>query len=88
MDALFDSMMNAMMEGAGQFPEPEFKVRNILADGDMAAVYTQLLSSRSNPGIGELRQIDLFRFQGDKIAEYWDNTQAIDNSMPNAAGAF
>ncbi len=88
MDALFDSMTTVMKNGAAQFPEPDFKVRYILVDGDMAAVYTQLLGSRSNPRMGGLRQVHLFRFQGDKITEYWDITQTIDKSMPNAAGAF
>jgi len=60
----------------------------VLVDGDMAAAYTVLLNSKSNPGQGGLRQVHLFRFEGDKIAEYWDITQQIMPSMPNAGGAF
>ena len=37
---------------------------------------------------GGLRQVHLFRFEGDKIAEYWDITQQVLPNMPNASGAF
>lgn len=42
-----------------------------MADEDMVAVHTELLDSKSRPGLGGLRQVHLFRFEGDKIAEYW-----------------
>jgi len=35
-----------------------------------------------------LRQVHLFRFEGDKIVEYWDITQQVLLDMPNASGAF
>jgi predicted SnoaL-like aldol condensation-catalyzing enzyme len=88
MNELFDSMMTAMKDTAGRFPEPDFHIRNMIADGDMVAVYTQLLGSRSRAEMGGLRQVHLFRFTEDKIAEYWDITKQIDQSMPNAKGAF
>jgi predicted SnoaL-like aldol condensation-catalyzing enzyme len=66
-----------------------FTVRNVLTDGDMVAVYTQLLSSKSNPSEGGLRQVRLFRFGTDnKIVGYWDITQQIQPNMPNSGGAF
>jgi predicted SnoaL-like aldol condensation-catalyzing enzyme len=54
----------------------------------MVAAHTEMLVNKSKPGEGGLRQVHLFRFEGDKIAEYWDVTQMIFASMPNAAGAF
>ncbi len=88
MDALFDSMMTAMKESASKIMEPDFRLRYIVEDGDVVAVYTQLLYNRSKPETGGLRQVHLFRFAGDKIVEYWDITQSIESSMSNAAGAF
>jgi predicted SnoaL-like aldol condensation-catalyzing enzyme len=60
----------------------------VLADGDFVAVHTELLSNKSKPSEGGLRQMHLFRFEGEKIVEYWDITQQIMPSMPNAGGAF
>jgi predicted SnoaL-like aldol condensation-catalyzing enzyme len=88
MDALLESMTAAFKEGASKFPEADFRVRSVLEEGDMLAVYTQLLNSRSRPEMGGLRQVHLFRFNEDKIVEYWDITQMIESNMPNAAGAF
>jgi predicted SnoaL-like aldol condensation-catalyzing enzyme len=68
--------------------EPAFFVKNVLVDGDIVAAHTEFLNSKSKPSDGGLRQVHLFRFKGDKIVEYWDITQTILPSMPNAAGAF
>jgi len=68
--------------------EPAFLVKNVLVDGDIVAAHTEFLNSKSKPSDGGLRQVHLFRFKGDKIVEYWDITQTILPSMPNAAGAF
>ena len=55
----------------------------------MVAAHTELLSSKSNPGEGGLRQVHLFRFgPDDKIVEYWDVTQMVRPDMPNPANAF
>jgi predicted SnoaL-like aldol condensation-catalyzing enzyme len=91
MDALTDAMIAVQKEGAegiAQGSTADFKliVRNVLADGNLVAVHTQLTSSR--PSDGGLRQVHLFRFSGDKIAEYWDITQQVPENAPNAAGAF
>jgi predicted SnoaL-like aldol condensation-catalyzing enzyme len=88
MDALTDAMMAASKDMAKTSEQPDFAVRHVLVDGNMAAAYTQLLNSKNNPGRGGLRQVHLFRFEGDKIVEYWDITQQIAPSMPNAAGSF
>ena len=88
MDALFDSMAAAQRQSP-KYPNPHFAIKGILADGDMVAVHTEFLGSRSKPEEGGLRQVHLFRFGEDsKIVEYWDITQQIMPSMPNAANAF
>ncbi len=91
MNALIDAMIAVQKQGAegivkGSTADFKLIVRNVLADGDLVAVHTQLSSSR--PSDGGLRQVHLFRFSGDKIAEYWDITQQVPENAPNAAEAF
>ena len=88
MDALFESMA-AVQKEAPKFTDPYFAVKSILADGDMVAVHTELLGSKSKPGAGGLRQVHLFRFgKSNKIVEYWDITQMVEPNMSNTANAF
>jgi predicted SnoaL-like aldol condensation-catalyzing enzyme len=91
MDTLIDAMIAVQKQGAegiSKGSKAEFKliIRQVLADGDMVAVHTQLSSSK--PSEGGLRQVHLFRFSEDKIVEYWDITQQVPENAPNAAGAF
>jgi predicted SnoaL-like aldol condensation-catalyzing enzyme len=87
-NTLVNAMDAANSQGTNQYPQAEFKIGNVLADGDFVAVYTQLLNNKSNPSEGGLRQVHLFRFKEDKIVEYWDITQQILPTMPNVGGAF
>ncbi len=88
MDVLIDAMIAANKDYGPKYPEAKFTLKYVLADGDLVAAYTELIASPSKPGEGGLRQMHLFRFNGDKIVEYWDVTQQIMSNMPNAAGAF
>ncbi len=88
MAALTRGMVAANAEMGPQFADPAFTVEHILVDGDLVAVHTNLLGSRTKPGEGGLRQVHLFRFRGDKIVEYWDVSQMVTRDLPNAAGAF
>jgi predicted SnoaL-like aldol condensation-catalyzing enzyme len=87
-NVLTDAMIAANKEGSAKYPEAEFSVRHVLAEGDLVAAHTHLLSNKSKPSEGGLRQIHLFRFERDKIVEYWDVTQQVTPNMPNASGAF
>jgi predicted SnoaL-like aldol condensation-catalyzing enzyme len=87
-DTLTDAMISASKDLGSQNPDPEFAVKHVIADGDLVAVHTELLNSKSDSGQGGLRQVHLFRFIGDKIVEYWDITQQVLPDMPNASGAF
>ena len=88
---LIDAMIAVQKQGSKgiiQGSTADFKliIRQVLAEGDLVVVHTQI--SGSNPSAGGLRQVHIFRFSGDKIVEYWDITQMIPENMPNAAGAF
>jgi predicted SnoaL-like aldol condensation-catalyzing enzyme len=87
-EQLTESMIEASKDLGTQSKEPSFAVKTVLADGDFVAVHTEFLNSKSKPSEGGLRQVHLFRFNGDKIVEYWDITQQILPNMPNASGAF
>ena len=91
MKELVDAMIAVQQQAAqgiikGSTADFRFAIRQVLAEGDMVAVYTQVSSSK--PSEGGLRQVHLFRFSGDKIVEYWDITQMVPENAPNAAGAF
>ncbi len=88
---LIDAMIAVQKQGSdgimkGSKAYFKLTIRQVIADGDLVAVHTQLGSS--NPSDGGLRQVHLFRFRGDKIIEYWDITQFIPQNAPNADGAF
>ncbi len=91
MNALTDAMIAVQKQGSGgivkgSIADFRLSIQHVLAEGNVVAVHTNL--SSSNPSAGGLRQIHLFRFEGDKIVEYWDITQVIPENAPNAAGAF
>jgi predicted SnoaL-like aldol condensation-catalyzing enzyme len=91
MKELIDAMIAVQKqgpEGILKGSKADFKliIKQVLAEGDVVAAHT--LVAGSNPKDGGLRQVHLFRFQGDKIVEYWDITQDIPMNAPNAAGAF
>jgi len=88
---LIDAMIAVQKQGAegimkGSKADFKLTIRQVIADGDMVAVYTQVAGSK--PTDGGLRQVHLFRFRGDKIVEYWDITQFVPQNAPNAEGAF
>lgn len=88
MEQLTDAMEVANKEGKAMYPRAQFAIKHALADGDLVAVHTELLSDKSKSSEGGLRQMHLFRFEGDKIVEYWDITQQVLPDMPNASAAF
>jgi len=88
MEKLTEAMIAASKDTGARSTEPGFAVKHVLVDGDFVAAHTEFLNSKSKPSDGGLRQVHIFRFEGDKIVEYWDITQQILANMPNAAGAF
>jgi predicted SnoaL-like aldol condensation-catalyzing enzyme len=87
-ETLTDAMLAASKDLSAEITDPGFAVKHVLADGDLVAVHTELLNSKSKPSEGGLRQVHLFRFEDEKIVEYWDITQQVLPDMPNPSGAF
>ncbi len=88
MENIIDAMIAANKDYGPKYPEAKFSLRFVLTDRDMVAAYTQLMANQNKPAEGGLRQVHLFRFEGDKIVEYWDITQQIMPNTPNPAGIF
>ena len=91
MKELIEAMIAVQKQGSqgilkGSMADFKLVIRHVLADGDLIAVHTQISSTKPNDG--GLRQVHLFRFNADKIVEYWDISQMIQENAPNAAGAF
>ena len=91
MNELTDAMITVQKqasEGILKGSKADFKlvIKQVIAEGDTVAVYTQIASSK--PSEGGLRQVHIFRFTADKIVEYSDITQNIPENAPNAARAF
>jgi predicted SnoaL-like aldol condensation-catalyzing enzyme len=49
MENLTDAMIAAGKDLSAQNTDPEFAVRHVLADGDLVAVHTEFLNSKSKP---------------------------------------
>lgn len=76
------------MAGAAQAAPPTggiLTIEHVLEDGDLVAAHTALRNSTGEPVFA---QVHLFRFQGDKIIEYWDITQPVPAGSPNEDGMF
>ncbi len=88
MEAMFESMAEVQQQQP-EYADPDLSIKNIISEGDTVVAHTELLSSKSDPKKGGLRQAHIFRFDSDnKIAEYWDLTQLITPDMPNSGNAF
>ena len=91
MDALTDAMIAVQKQGSqgilkGSTADFKLAIRQVLADGDLVAVHTQLpVPTQVKAAYGRF----IFSVSGgDKIVEYWDITQMVPQNAPNAAGAF
>ena len=80
-----ESLREAMREAHDQFPDTKIDVRHVYQDGETVIVHSlvELL-----PGGPSLAVVHIARFEGDKIAEFWDLGQEIVANSPNQRGPF
>ncbi len=83
--AEFTSLRNGMKENHEQFPNKRLMVKNVLGDGDLVAVHSNIILKPGEPGVSV---VHIFRFENGKIVEMWDVAQAIPLTSPNRIGAF
>ncbi len=81
----FSALKQGMIDNHAQFPNKQLKVRNVLAEGDLVAVHSNIVFKPGEPGMSV---VHLFRFEDGKIVEMWDVGQAIPTDSPNQVGAF
>jgi predicted SnoaL-like aldol condensation-catalyzing enzyme len=81
----FASLKKGMIENHAQFPTKRLMVKNVLGDGNLVAVHSNIIMKSGEPGVSV---VHLFRFEDGKIVEMWDVGQSIPVSSPNLIGAF
>lgn len=83
--AEFTSLKQGMIENHDQFPKKRLMVKNVVGEGNMVAVHSNLILRPGEPGMAV---VHIFRFEGGKIVEMWDVGQPIPIDSPNRLGAF
>lgn len=58
----------------GKYPQMTFEFKRVLVDGDYVLLHSHVITI---PGQRGVSVFDLFRLNGDKLAEHWDVIQNI-----------
>jgi predicted SnoaL-like aldol condensation-catalyzing enzyme len=80
----FPALQKAMRENEVIFPDKKITIINNIGEGDLVAVHAYVELKPDMRMIG----VYLFRFENDRIVEFWDCGQAIPADSPNKDGAF
>ena len=70
---------------ATQFPDMKYNVKRVMAEGDLVLVHSNPIFT---PGERGSAIVDIFRFQGDKIAEHWDVVQEVPETTVSGNDMF
>jgi predicted SnoaL-like aldol condensation-catalyzing enzyme len=79
-----ESLLKAMEENAGKFPNKTYETLRALEDGNLVAVHGKV----GNVFNSEWSVIHIFRFEGAKIIEEWEASQERLKDSPNENGLF
>jgi predicted SnoaL-like aldol condensation-catalyzing enzyme len=80
-----EALFKGMEDNARQFPDKVLEVKHALEDGDLVAVHSHVRMKPGDKGIGV---VHLMRFEGGKVAEFWDIAQEVPADSPNENGMF
>jgi len=80
-----ESLMLAMEEASVNTPNKEFTCVGALQDGDLVAVHSRVVQE-SQPA--PISVVHIFRFEGNLVAELWDNIMPQPKEMVNENGLF
>jgi predicted SnoaL-like aldol condensation-catalyzing enzyme len=83
--AEFVSLKQGMIENHARYPNKRIMVKNVLGDGDLVAVHSNIVMKTGEPGMAV---VHIFRFEEGRIVEMWEVSQAIPADSPNRIGAF
>ena len=67
------------------YPDRKITFLHMFADGEYVITHIRFLLA---PGRTEAVGMDIFRFEGDKIAEHWDVIQEIPTQSANTNGMY
>jgi predicted SnoaL-like aldol condensation-catalyzing enzyme len=79
------SLKEAMQANATKNPDKLLEVQRALQDGAQVAVFSRV---RQHPNDLGGAVVHIFRFEGDRIAEFWDIGQAVPENSVNENGMF
>jgi predicted SnoaL-like aldol condensation-catalyzing enzyme len=79
------SLMAGMEENGEQSPDKIFEIKQAIQEGDRVAVHSHL---RMKAGDSGMAVVHIFRFEGDRIAEFWDLGMQIPEDPVNENGMF
>ncbi len=79
------SLRRGMEEDEASNPGKRLDVQVALQDGQHVAVHSRLRRSPDDPGFAV---VHIFRFEGGRIAEFWDVVQAVPAEPVNGNGMF
>jgi predicted SnoaL-like aldol condensation-catalyzing enzyme len=68
-----------------QFPDAEYRVKRVISEGDLVLVHSNVVMT---PGTKGQAVVDIFHFQGGKIAEHWDVGQNVPEMSANGNDMF
>lgn len=70
---------------AQQFPDLKYNIKRVISQGDLVLVHSNAVLT---PGSRGSALVDIFRFQGGRIAEHWDVSQDVPDSSANGNDMF
>ncbi|WP_338681720.1 ester cyclase [Streptomyces acidiscabies] len=68
-----------------QFPDARYNVKRVISQGDLVMLHSNVVLV---PGTKGAAVIDIFRFQGGKIAEHWDVIQNVPDTTASGNDMF
>jgi predicted SnoaL-like aldol condensation-catalyzing enzyme len=81
----FAALKKGMSDNDRMFPNKKFNILRVVGEGDLVVVHSHL---ELVPGEKELAVVHLMRFEGGKIAEFWDLPQMVPSEVVNEDGLF
>jgi predicted SnoaL-like aldol condensation-catalyzing enzyme len=81
----FPALREAMKENHLQFPDKHLIIKNVICEDDRVAVHSHIILS---PNEADMAVVHLFRFNEDKIVEFWDIGQTVPAGSQNKDGMF
>lgn len=80
-----DGLLSHVADLNAQYPDRRIKFIHLFVDGDYVITHIHFMLV---PGSYEAMGMDIFRFEGNKIAEHWDVIQPMPEQSANDNGMY